>query len=298
MAKWILLLAIPVAALLVLGACSGTPTVETGEPQQLRINKVESASMPAPGDVLRVASLNIAHGRGDSLNQLLVSKDSIRKNLGFIANFLREQEIHLAALQEVDAPSGWSGNFDHAEYLAVDAGYRWWIQASHASLGIANYGTAILSSVPIELAARLDFTPSPPTAGKGFTVAEILWQPPGHAAVTIDVVSIHMDFSRKSVREQQLQELSDTLKGRSNPLILMGDFNSETLADRLVREAAENERQLHTWIHGDNSLNSYKEKRLDWIIVSGDLEFVDYTAATAVLSDHRAVIAKLRLRTD
>ncbi|MEH6586390.1 MAG: endonuclease/exonuclease/phosphatase family protein [Halioglobus sp.] len=297
MTRCTLLLAPSLLTALVLAACSATPAAETGEPQLLAINSTDNATVPAPAATLKVASLNIAHGRGDSINQLLVSTDAIRQNLDLIANFLQDNTIHIAALQEADAPSSWSGNFDHTGYLAAGAGYPWWIQASHASVGVADYGTAILSSAPIQVAARLDFTPSPPTAGKGFTVAEIRWDPPGNAAVTIDVISIHMDFSRKSVREQQLQELSDTLNGRTNPVILMGDFNSETLAEQLVSNTAENERRLHTWSKSDEPHYSYKQKRLDWIIVSGELEFVDYTTATDVLSDHRAVVASLRLST-
>lgn len=296
MSRWILLLAPSLLTALVLAACSATPAAETGEPRLLAINSAENATLPAPTATLKVASLNIAHGRGASINQMLVSTDAIRQNLDLIASFLQDNTIHVAALQEADAPSSWSGNFDHTGYLATGAGYPWWIQASHASVGVADYGTAILSSAPIQVAARLDFTPSPPTAGKGFTIAEIRWQPPEHGAVTIDVISIHMDFSRKSVREQQLQELSDTLSDRRNPVILMGDFNSETLAEQLVSNAAENVRGLHTWQDIDHPQYSYKQKRLDWIIVSGELEFVDYTTATEVLSDHRAVVATLRLR--
>ena len=175
-------------------------------------------------------------------------------------------------------------------------GYGWWIQASHASLGIADYGTGILSSAPISAAARLDFTPSPPTAGKGFTVAEVNWQRADQSMIVIDVVSLHMDFSRKSVREQQIEELDKTLKNRTNPLILMGDFNSETLAERLVKNAPDNKRLLHAWTGSEEQHYSYKKKRLDWIIISGELEFLDYTTTTDILSDHRAIVASLRLR--
>lgn len=296
MHKWAFLTVTSACFITTLVACAGVPAAETGTPQLLTINKAESATMPAPNSTLRVASLNIAHGRGDSLNQMLVSNGAIRQNLESIASFLQKNEIHVAALQEVDAPSAWSGNFDHANYIAKRAGYGWWIQASHASLGIADYGTGIFASAPISAAARLDFTPSPPTAGKGFTVAEIQWHRPGQTATVIDVISLHMDFSRKSVRERQTEELDAALKNRTNPLILMGDFNSETLAERLVQNAAENKRLLHAWPGEDDLHYSYKNKRLDWIIISGELEFLDYSTATDILSDHRAVVAKLRLR--
>ncbi|MEP1470136.1 MAG: endonuclease/exonuclease/phosphatase family protein [Halieaceae bacterium] len=284
------------ASIFFLTACSATPVENTGASQLLAINIIDNAAASAPSNILKVASLNIAHGRGDSLNQLLVSSNTIQENLDSIADFLQKHDVHVAALQEVDAPSSWSGKFDHAEHIATQANYRWWIQASHASLGIADYGTAIVSSMPITAAGQLDFTPSPPTAGKGFTVAEVQWQRPGVNAITVDVVSLHMDFSRKSVRERQVEELDQTLKKRTNPLILMGDFNSEVLAEELVNSGPENKRRLHTWPADSDPHYSYKKKRLDWIIISGELEFVDYTTAKETLSDHHAVVASLRLR--
>ena len=276
-------------------ACSTGPGAVDSSPQVLDVRAGENTATPAQSPILRIATLNIAHGRGESLNQMLVTNSTIENNLAAIADFLQQQGIHIAALQEVDAPSHWSGNMDQAGFIARRAGYPWWVQASHASLGIADYGTAVLSTLPIHEAMQVDFPPSPPTAQKGFTLAQIQWQPDEQAAVAIDVISIHMDFSRKSVRRQQLEKLDLLLRERRNPLILMGDFNSEYLASRLMESAAEDERHLHTWAGGESPHFSYKKKRLDWIIVSGDLEFVDYTTASEPLSDHKAVIASLRL---
>ena len=281
--------------LLMVLSCSGNPTSDAAQKHSLIVHENNQPVIAAPARELRVATLNIAHGRGQSLNQLLVAEASMKTNLGQIARFLRTKNVHIAALQEVDAPSIWSGNIDQARFLAEAAGYGWWGQASHASLGIADYGTAVLSAVPMRGALGLDFPPSPPTAQKGFTLAEIEWTPEMGTQITLDVISIHMDFSRKSVRRQQMEELDKIMKERSNPLVLMGDFNSESLAATLMKRAADSERHLHTWTDDQSEHFTYKQKRLDWIIVSGDLEIIDYTTADDPLSDHKAVIADLRL---
>jgi endonuclease/exonuclease/phosphatase family metal-dependent hydrolase len=39
---------------------------------------------------------------------------------------------------------------------------------------------------------------------------------------------------------------------------------------------------------------TYNSKRLDWILVSSDLEFVDYHVVNDELSDHRLVVTTLR----
>jgi endonuclease/exonuclease/phosphatase family metal-dependent hydrolase len=70
-----------------------------------------------------VATLNLAHGRKDSLNQLLLWTSTIKENLNDIADVLGQHKPHVVALQEADAASFWSGSFDHVEYLASNAHY-------------------------------------------------------------------------------------------------------------------------------------------------------------------------------
>ena len=66
--------------------------------------------------ILRIVTLNIAHGRNQAANQLLLGKQDIEKNLKTIAQVLRESGADVIALQEADGPSRWSGNFDHIGY--------------------------------------------------------------------------------------------------------------------------------------------------------------------------------------
>ena len=52
-------------------------------------DSTEGKSAPPPSRTLRAVTLNLAHGRKDSLNQLLVSEEQIRENLDDIAAFLK-----------------------------------------------------------------------------------------------------------------------------------------------------------------------------------------------------------------
>lgn len=83
-------------------------------------------------------------------------------------------------------------------------------------------------------------------------------------------------------------------------MVIMGDFNC-TWAGK--------ERSLRTLASGlnargyepaDENLWTYgsSRRRLDWILVSDDLEFVEYETITDRFSDHRSVIASLKLRQD
>lgn len=254
----------------------------------------ESDSTPSvkEKDNLTLVSLNIAHGRKQSLNQLFSSTKTIKKNLLDIANFLQKVDADIVALQEADKASCWSGNFNHIDLIANSAGFSQWAHSTHAKLFFANYGTAILSKHPINKAWGYRFSPSPPTMRKGFTLAEIKWLI-GQQEIDLDVVSLHLDFSRQYIREKQVKRLDDVLKHRSNPLIIMGDFNSAALAKKLVSKSSNNSYQLHTYQPNNNHLATYKSKRLDWIILSKELEFNYFYHNQEPLSDHQAVVANI-----
>jgi endonuclease/exonuclease/phosphatase family metal-dependent hydrolase len=58
--------------------------------------------------------------------------------------------------------------------------------------------------------------------------------------------------------------------------IIMGDFNSEWLAeDSVIRKLAADAHFLTHEPDADN-YNTYEDKRLDWILITKDMEFVNY----------------------
>jgi endonuclease/exonuclease/phosphatase family metal-dependent hydrolase len=232
------------------------------------------------------------------LNQVLVSEEQTRKNLDEIAQYLKDSNADVVALQEADAPSRWSGGFDHVAYLAEQAGFAYFAHAEHTQIWMGNYGTAVLSRWPIAEAIGLTYADTPPTTSKGFTLVQIEWHNPELASspVTVDVISVHLDFSRKSVRLQQIDELADVIKKRAGPLILMGDFNSEWLAEEYMVENTVETSRLHVYQPASDDLNTYKDKRLDWIMLSNRLGFTSYAVEQRMLSDHKAVTASIHWR--
>jgi endonuclease/exonuclease/phosphatase family metal-dependent hydrolase len=247
---------------------------------------------------LTLASINLAHGRKDALNQLLVSRATIENNLGEIAALLRKLDADLVALQEADGPSRWSGGFDHVAWLASRAHYPWHERASHARSWLFDYGTALLSRLPFRNVINHTFAPSPPTMNKGFLLGQIDWQDVHGKPLAVDVVSVHLDFSRPDVRALQVRQMSKILGNRSHPLIILGDFNSDWLSEgSAVRELAERS-GLRVYRHDADDLGTYRHgsKRFDWILISAELEFVDYLVLADVVSDHRPVVAEIALR--
>lgn len=249
--------------------------------------------------LLSVLTLNLAHGRKDALNQMLQKTSTTRHNLEEIAGFLSNSGADLIALQEADAPSRWSGNFNHVDFVAQKSHYPCRIHASHAHKRLYDFGTALLSRVSFTDSLKHTFTPSPPTTNKGFVMGKVLWNPDGQLQepVTVSIISVHLDFSRKKVRESQTEEMRAMLPDIATPLIIMGDFNTDWTTDESALKAIVANGNLKVYQPEATELGTYKngKHRLDWILISNDLEFVSYEVPQLVLSDHQPVLASVRL---
>lgn len=239
-----------------------------------------------------VMTLNLAHGRAQGLHQILQSADTARQNLDAIAALLDRESPDLIALQEADAASSWSGRFCHPCYLSDQANYGYGWQGRHArGLGLA-YGTALISRLPLEDPAARTFPAALLGTPKGFVSASFFW--PG-SPLQVQAVSVHLDALRPDVRRKQIAALSDEFATTRQPLILMGDFNTPWGDDlRLVVEALD----LQVYRPQAEHLISFPrtERRLDWILVSRHFDFLEYRSLPDPVSDHRAVVATLKLR--
>ena len=249
-------------------------------------------------DELSVLTLNLAHGRKDSFNQMLQKTSTTQNNLEEIAEFLGTSGADFIALQEADFPSRWSGNFNHVDFLSDRSPYPCRVHAHHAQKYMYDFGTALLSSVPYVESLTHTFAPSPPTTNKGFVMGQVHWNPGGQLSepVIVSVISVHLDFSRRKVREAQISEMKTVLQGVSEPVIILGDFNTDWDAeDASLRTIADNGK-FKVYQPEAVNLGTYKngKHRLDWILISRDLEFVSYDVPQVLLSDHLPVQARIR----
>ena len=248
-------------------------------------------------NILRVMTLNIAHGRKNGHHQLLRRTTTIKSNLDDVAAVLKRKNPDLVALQEADGPSAWSGSFDHVRYVAEKAGMGYSIRGEHVKRKNTSYGTAILSDFPMNTSISVTFPPSPPTFSKGFVISTITM--PGNPSVDVDIVSVHLDFSRKTVRERQVYEIIDRLRNRKRPLIVMGDFNCEWISKEQTLRVLMEDLNLRAYRPGAKNMITFPKssKRLDWILVSPEFDFITYDIISDTISDHQGVIAEVKLIT-
>jgi endonuclease/exonuclease/phosphatase family metal-dependent hydrolase len=125
---------------------------------------------------------------------------------------------------------------------------------------------------------------------------------PAWEGLEVDVVSLHLEPFNPVVRRQQVRQLTDALGerygdgGKRRPLVVLGDFNCSwsdearqlrPLARELGLRAYQPHRRAPTYP------SRRPRRRLDWILVSGDLEFAAYRTLPNPVSDHLGVVADL-----
>ena len=288
-------IAMLLASLLLLQGCA---TAERHVIPDVRtFDSRDTLSDPQDGSnaTVRVMTLNLAHGRGESFHQLLQKTDATIGNLEKVSALLQRERPDVVALQEADGPSYWSGNFHHVDYLAKRADFSHAVNGLHVDgLGLA-YGTALLSDLGLEQAEVVTFNPDLAMTPKGFVVSTIEW--PGQDHIKVDVVSLHLEFSSAETRRQQALELIDFMRDRQRPMIVMGDFNAEWSEENNPVELIAGELGLSAYrpqAEGQGTF-AYNGKRLDWVLISAGLEFRSYQVMSDAVSDHRGVVAELGL---
>lgn len=248
-------------------------------------------------DYLTVATLNVAHGRKESRNQMLLSESEIRDNLAELAGLLDRAQADVIALQEADAASWWSGQFDHVEFLSRNSNYHCFVHGIHASNRIYDFGTALLSPHALQGTLVHSFKPSWPTTTKGFSIADISWNPGGalKKPQKVTFVSVHLDFSRRKVRRSQIDEMTQALEEVRGPMVLMGDFNTDWLTEDSSLKYLAETLGLEVYEPHAEGLATYGDKgaRLDWILISPELRFRRYAVYPDIVSDHYAVAAEI-----
>ncbi len=288
--------ALPLAGLAVAAAAGLFPAC-TRAPATAAPTVIQNAAEPTiPDGEIIVMSLNLAHGRKLAKTQGHQRRATIEANLKDIAAVLEREQPHVVALQEADADSWWNGRFNHAAYIAEQAAFPFAVVGEHISGWGLHYGSGFIARVPLQDVTAHTFHREKPYFSKGFTVATVPLSP----RQDVDVVAVHFDFASHEVRISEAQELADILRPRrqERPLIVIGDFNSQWLSDPSpVRDFAV-ALGLTTWEPESKTLITFPDfkSRLDYILISPELEFVEHRVLTDAVSDHRPVIARIRLK--
>ena len=254
---------------------------------------------------LRLLTFNIAHGRGLSPIQGLLTQRRIKANLLKISRLLTTVEADVVAFQEIDRHSRWAGNFDQLEFLREHA------RMPHSVFGINTqregllnlcYGNGLLSEYPILRFENVVFGKKQ-IGEKGFLFTEL--DVAGHR---VPIINLHLHYRSRVQRFRQLDRLTEWLGHEhrrhgahwSMPPIICGDFNAPrvewdvtaSLHDHLVRFA---DYRLLPDPTDHTFPSAWPQTTYDFIFVPPECRRAHSVVVKSFLSDHRPVLVEFEL---
>lgn len=171
---------------------------------------------------LKVGSFNIANG------------SRVSHNLKKIADDIKELDLDIVGLQEVDYLSSRSANLDTMKVLAELTGYQYYYFSkaiSLASYGLTgDYGTGILSKYPIT------FEETTQLASGGYEQRVL-----GHVVVQVEDADVHffnahLTYNTLAIRKAQMEKIEE-LASEYDYCLVTGDFNVEALSEFEILES-------------------------------------------------------------
>jgi len=245
------------------------------------------SELTPPSPVLRVLTLNAAHGRRLAFHQAFESRSTLRDNLGRIGGLLQREAPDVVALQEIDTGSLRSGFLNQVEYLADRAQFPYWYAQRNRDLGlIAQHGNGVLSR--IQPKGMEDHKLPGVIPGRGAIVLRLPYG--GHEIL---VVLLHLSLGERS-RKRQLEYVAQLIDGSSH-VVVMGDMN--TPLSRLLEDSALAELDLRPAEHHPPTYPAWSPLfALDHVLVSPNLEITNYEVLNCKLSDHRPIAVEVGAR--
>ncbi len=290
-----------------------------------RLNAVRIETVTAAGNStadfdgrLRVVTYNIAHGRGlANDNWQAGDKQTQLSRLDEIAAVLRDARADIVILNEADFDAVWISGVNQAHYIAEKAGFRFVAEQRNYNMAIPfaslRWGNAILSRRPIVNARCVNFAPLATweriVAGhKKGLLCEIRLDEDS----VIRVFGVHLDTRSEETRIQAVEQIETVRSESKSPLILAGDMNTGPLGFPQVRPAPDGRTAMSYLLDtGAYRTDPLKEpaaadctfhaanptRVIDWILVSLDWEIISRSVLGGTLSDHKAVLAEIKLQT-
>jgi endonuclease/exonuclease/phosphatase family metal-dependent hydrolase len=264
---------------------------------------------------IRVVTFNVAHGRGATDDNWEEDGSEKHSRISKIAQLIRQMDVDVVVLNEVDFCATWSGHQNQAEAIAELAGFPHRVEQRNLDFqfvyGSWKFGNAVLSKFPIVDAKVIDLPRFRSweawLAGFKRGVLCTLQLTPEKQ---IGVLAVHLEHRSEQVRVESARMIAEVANAANVPLIAAGDFNSTPAGFP----------HAITTDDGKNAMEVIKESGvfqllpdaspgqpdmtysttqptqvIDWILIPKASSFSDYRVVDTKLSDHRPVIATIRL---
>lgn len=273
---------------------------------------------PDASTFFRLATWNIAHGRGSGDDNWKEGGDEKLERIKQIAATIRTFDADVVVLNEVDFSATWSGGMDQAELIAQHSGYPVCIKQANLDFGFIYgrwfFGNVILSRLPVSAEKVVELKPLADweswLVGNKRGVSCSIKVSPHHS---VSVVGLHLESRGEPIRVQQIDDVARHCGQLFSPIIIAGDLNttpqnfpnSQTNADGISAFDKLIEQTQFAFrpdaVTGTESLTFSTinpTALIDWILLSHELKRIDQAVVDNQLSDHRPVIATIELDPD
>ncbi len=258
---------------------------------------------------LKLATYNIAHGRGYKLHQRNWKggdKQQKIQRLQSIGKLLSQQGADIVVLNEVDISAFWSHHINQAEVIAKAGGYPY--VATQKDLDIVTpfaklqIGNAILSRYPIESVQLKRFPPHSYTeallAGNHDSMIATLRL---NQQKKLKLWAIHLEYREEKTRLNAAELILQEQKTSKEDMIIAGDFNSQP------NESTQHKTAISELMHSgyykyfpknksQETLTfptEYPHETLDWILFPKHMRLIQGKILSARYSDHLSVFVAL-----
>jgi endonuclease/exonuclease/phosphatase family metal-dependent hydrolase len=241
---------------------------------------------------LLVYNIRYATGTGPAFHLPLPGAGYLRSSrrvLDDITQFIRGEDPDLVGLIEVDTGSVRSGLVNQAEYIAQHLGHY---TAHECKYGLASLNTQL----PIIRKQGNAILAAPRVTGERFH-----YFPTGIKRLIIEmelddvcVFLVHLSLKYRH-RQEQLRHLHDLILAARKPVVVAGDFNTFSGTNELFLF------MRATGLRSANAqgLASFPARiprfELDFVLVSSEIDVVDFRIPDVRLSDHRPIVCDFNI---
>lgn len=280
------------------------------------LRSVQEEKKSTQQDFLHVAAFNIAHGRGPALNASnwqgrTIAED--KRHLDDIAKTLKDLELDIVVLNEVDFSAAWSNQINQAKYIAEKAGFKHVVEQRNIDIGVPffnfKFGNAVLSKHPVIESSHIKFEPYSTLenifAGNHDSAYTVIDSPQGK----VGIIAVHLESRSEAHRLAAAKQIRRLSENFGHATLALGDFNSapkdhnNTTTDETGANAISYLLD-DTIFEGDRRIKDHEryytfpavnpDRIIDWILVNKEFDVTNIRTDNTELSDHLLISAKLR----
>jgi len=279
----------------------------------LRTFEAEGARSASPRFVgrLRIATYNIAHGRGTAQsNWQITTKQAHLQRLKQIARLLKTERPDLVVLNEVDFDALWTCGINHAETIAREGAFPFRVEHRHFDVAgpfvCFRFGNAVLSRYPVSDVREVDFP--------GLSSFESIFAGRKRGLLcrislsdeqSVRLLAVHLEHRSESVRTRCARIIERVRRESDEPVIVAGDFNSTPVNFPCATPDADGRTAMSVLLAtgrwrtlptsapapAEFTFSTTKPRSvIDWILIPPNCKILSKKVAGGQLSDHYAVI--------